>query len=104
MVEATVVEATVEEGGDVSEVVACSVAVVLGVKAVVVVDLWVVVDAVVPRMGAVVIVAVVVAVDVVKGSDGVAPTVVGVVVVLFNRVTYEKGVGVGGRDTPSGYG
>lgn len=104
MVEATVVGGTVEEGGGVSEVVMRSVA-VLGVKAEAVVDLWVVVDAVVPLVGAVVTVAVVVAVDVIEGSDGVAATVVvGVGVVLFDRVTYEKGVGVGGWDTPRGYG
>lgn len=102
-VEATVVGGIVEEGGDVSEVVTRSVA-VLGVKAVVVADLWVVVDAVDPLVGAVVIVAVVVAVDVIEGSDGVVATVVGAVVVLFDRVTYEKGVGVGGWDTPRAYG
>lgn len=103
VVEATVVGGTVEEGGDVSEVVTRCVA-GLGVKAVAVVDLCVVVDAVVPPVGAVVIVAVVVAVDVMEGSDGVVPTaVVGAAVVLFDRVTYEKGVGVGGWDTPRGY-
>lgn len=44
-------------------------------------------------------VAVVVAV--VEGRDGVL-AIVGVV--LLDLVTYEKGVGVGGRSTPDGYG
>lgn len=103
VVEAMVVGGTVEEGGDVSEVVTRSVA-VLGVKAVAVVDLWVVVDGAVPLVGPMVILAVVASVDVVEGSDGVVATVVGAAVVLLDRVTYEKGVGVGGWDTPRGYG
>lgn len=52
----------------------------------------------------------VVAVDtvaVVEGGDNVVATVVvvaGVGVVLLDRVTYEKDVGVGGSKTPGGYG
>lgn len=39
----------------------------------------------------------------VEGGDGVV-AVAGVGVVLLDLVTYAKGVGVGGRGTPSGYG
>lgn len=69
------------------------------------VDLSVVMAAVVPPVVPVAIVAVVVALDVLEGSNDVAAIVdVGAGVVLFDRVTYEKGVEVGGRDTPSKYG
>lgn len=94
----TVVGGTVEERG-VSEVVTCSVAAVVGVKTGAVVDRSVV-EGVAP------LVVAVDAVGVVEGSDDVVAIVVvaGVGVVLLDRVTYEKGVGVGGRKTPSGYG
>lgn len=62
-------------------------------------------EVVAPLVVAVDTVAVVVAVAVLEGSDGVVAIVVGVGVgvVLLDRVTYEKGVGVGGRNTPGGY-
>lgn len=62
-------------------------------------------EVVAPLVVAVDTVAVVVAVAVLEGSGGVVATVVvvGVGVVLLDRVTYEKGVGVGGRNTPGGY-
>lgn len=84
------------EDRDVSEAVTCSVAAVVGVKAADVVMVVVVEEVVAPLVVAVVAA---VAVAVVDGSDGVVATVV-----LLDRVTYEKGVGVGGRNTPGGYG
>lgn len=57
-------------------------------------------EVVAPLVVAVDTVAVVVAVAVLEGSDSVVAIVV---VVLLDRVTYEKGVGVGGRNTPGGY-
>lgn len=83
---------TVVEGDrdKVREVVTCSVDTVLGEGvAGRVVETVVVVDVVV---GLVVLVALVVVVEIVA--------VGGAVVVLLDHVTYAKGVGVGGRDTP----
>lgn len=62
-------------------------------------------EVVAPLVVAVDTVAMVVAVAVLEGSDGVVAivVVVSVGVVLLDRVTYEKGVGVGGRNTPGGY-
>lgn len=61
---------------------------------------------VVPLVVAEVTGAAVVAVAVLEGGDGVVAVVgvVGVGVVLLDLVTYAKGVGVGGRDTPGGCG
>lgn len=108
---AKLVETTVVGGADedvVSRVVTRSVAdVVLGVVdvVVVVVGLTVVEEVVVALV--VVVVAVVGVVVVVVGLVVVVVVVVvevvgGAVVVLLDRVTYAKGVGVGGRETPSG--
>lgn len=89
------------EERDVSEVVTCSeAAVVAGV--VVVVDLWVVEEVVAPLVVAVDTVAVLVAVAVVVVA--IVLVVVGAGEVLLDRVTYKKGDGVGGRNTPGGYG
>lgn len=102
--DATVVGGTVEDR-DVSEAVTRSGAAGVGVKAtVVVVDLSVLEGVVAPLLVAV---AAAVAVAVVEGSGGVLAIVVvavGVGVVLLDRVTYGKGVGVGGRNTPGGDG
>lgn len=103
----TVEGGTVEER-DARPAVPRSVAAALGVKAAavavgVVGDRRVVEEVSVPLVVAVDTVDVLVAV--VEGSDGaVAIVVVGVGVVLLDRVTYEKGVGVGGRSTPGGSG
>lgn len=111
----TVVGGTVEER-DVSPAVTRSVEAALGVKAaavavgvgVVRVGVVVVVGVVVEEVVAALVVAgdtVAVVVALVEGSAGaVVIVVVGVDVVLLDRVTYEKGVGVGGRSTPGGYG
>lgn len=72
----------------VREVVTCSVDTVLGEEGVA----GRVVEAVVVVVGLVVLVALVVVVGIV--------VVGGAVVVLLDHVTYAKGVGVGGRDTP----
>lgn len=102
----TVVGGTVEER-DVSPVVTRSVEAALGVKAAAV-AVGVVVGVVVEEVVAALVVAgdtVAVVVALVEGSAGaVVIVVVGVDVVLLDRVTYEKGVGVGGRSTPGGYG
>lgn len=110
----TVVGGTVEER-DVSPAVTRSVAAALGVKpaavamGVGVVGVGVVVEVVVEEVVAALVVAgdtVAVVVALVEGSAGAVVIVVvgvGVGVVLLDRVTYEKGVGVGGRSTPGGY-
>lgn len=91
----------VGEGDGVREVVTGSVAVVLEVTGVVVdvVSLRGVEEAV----GPLVVAAVVVVVEGLVVGVAIGEDIVGAVVVLWDRVTYAKGVGVGGRDTPSGY-
>lgn len=105
---ATVVEGTVEEGRDVSEVVTRSVVVALGAKAVVeTVVLRVAAEGVAPLVVAVLAGAVAAAAAAVEGGDdavAIAVAVVSAGVVLLDRVTYAKGVAVGGRDTPGGHG
>lgn len=104
VVETIVVGGALGDGDGVSAVVTCSAAVVLGVAGVVVVGLTAVEEVVVALLVAVVVVAVaVLVVAVVVIVSLVVVVGCGAVVVLLDLVTKAKGVGVGGRDTPSGY-